>query len=62
MLGREEFKPRVQVQVDGTIQLPYIKSIPAAGKTVLQLREEVRRKLQQGGYYTDPVVSVIVAS
>ena len=62
VLGREEFKPRVQVQVDGTIQLPYIKSIPAEGKTVLQLREEVRRKLQQGGYYTDPVVSVIVAS
>ncbi|WP_298669341.1 SLBB domain-containing protein [uncultured Sphingomonas sp.] len=62
VLGREEFKSRVQVQVDGTIQLPYIKSIPAEGKTVLQLREEVRRRLQQGGFYTDPVVSVIVAS
>lgn len=62
VLGREEFKPRVQVQVDGTIQLPYIKSIPAEGKTVLQLREDVRRRLQQGGFYTDPVVSVIVAS
>ncbi|WP_286772844.1 MULTISPECIES: SLBB domain-containing protein [unclassified Sphingomonas] len=62
VLGREEFKPRVQVQVDGTIQLPYIKSVPAEGKTVLQLREEVRHRLQQGGYYTDPVVSVIVAS
>lgn len=62
VLGRAEFAARVQVQVDGTIQLPYLKSVPAANKTVLQLRDDVRRRLQSGGYYTDPVVAVTIAT
>lgn len=62
VLGREEFRSRVQVQTDGTIQLPYLKSVPATDLTVLQLRDNVRKLLLQGGYYTDPVVSVVVAS
>lgn len=62
VLGREEYHPRVQVQVDGTIQLPYINSIPASNRTVLQLRSDIRAKLVAGGFYTDPAVSVIVAT
>ena len=62
VLGRDEYKGRVQVQVDGSIQLPYIKSLMATNRTVLQLRGDIRAKLVEGGYYTDPVVSVIVAT
>ena len=62
VLGREEYRARVQVQVDGTIQLPFLNSIPAADLTVTQLREDVARRLTQGGYYTDPVVAVNVVS
>ena len=62
VLGRAEFNARVQVQVDGTIQLPYLRSVPASNMTVLQLRDDVRKRLQAGGYYTDPVVAVTVAS
>lgn len=62
VLGREEFRPRVQVQTDGTIQLPYLRSVKAADMTVLQLREQVTRLLRNGGYYTDPVVNVAIAS
>jgi polysaccharide biosynthesis/export protein len=62
VLGRDEYRPRVQVQVDGTIQLPYIDSIQASNRTVLQLRGDVRSKLIAGGYYTDPAVSVIVVT
>ena len=62
VLGRAEFAARVQVQVDGTIQLPYLKSVPASNMTVLKLREDIRRRLQAGGFYTDPVVNVVVAS
>jgi len=62
VLGRDEFKSRVQVQVDGTIQLPYLKTVKAADKTGLQLGEEVRRQLKDGGYYADPVVTVNVAT
>lgn len=61
VVGRAEYRARVQVQTDGTIQLPYIKTVQAAEKTVLQLRDTVRALLQQGGYYTDPAVSVMVA-
>lgn len=62
VLGRDEFRPRVQVQVDGTIQLPYLHSVKASDMTVIQLRTEVTRLLREGGFYTDPVVSVAVAS
>ena len=61
VVGREEYKARVQVQVDGTIQLPFIRSVRAAEMTTAQLQDEVASRLRQGGYYTDPVVSVIVA-
>ena len=62
VLGREEFKPRVQVQVDGTVQLPYLHSVMATNLTVIQLRERVAKLLRDGGYYVDPVVSVTVVS
>lgn len=62
VLGREEFKPRVQVQVDGTVQLPYLHSVMASNLTVIQLRDRVAKLLRDGGYYVDPVVSVTVVS
>jgi polysaccharide export outer membrane protein len=62
VLGREEFHPRVQVQVDGTIQLPYLHSVKAADMTVIQLRDKVARMLKEGGFYADPVVSLTVVS
>lgn len=62
VLGRDEFRPRVQVQTDGTIQLPYLHSVKAADLTVLQLRDRVAALLREGGFYVDPVVSVTVAS
>jgi polysaccharide export outer membrane protein len=62
VLGRDEFKPRVQVQTDGTIQLPYLHSVKASDLTVIQLRERVSKLLRDGGYYTDPVVNVSVVS
>jgi polysaccharide export outer membrane protein len=62
VLGRDEFKPRVQVQADGTIQLPYLHSVMASNLTIIQLRDRVAKLLRDGGYYVDPVVSVTVAS
>ncbi len=60
VLGRQDFQARVQVQVDGTIQLPLIKDIKAVDRTVLQLRSDIRNALIQGKYFTDPAVSVVV--
>lgn len=61
VLGREDYRARVQVQVDGTIQLPLIKDIKASDRTVLQLRNDIRRALISGQYFNDPAVSVVVA-
>lgn len=62
VLGRPEFNPRVQIQTDGTLQLPFLGTVKAADLTVLQFRERVRNALMAGGYYADPVVNVAVST
>jgi len=62
VLGREEYRARVQVQSDGTILLPYINSVQASNKTILELRDAVQKALETGGYYTKPAVSVVVTT
>lgn len=62
VLGRDDYRARVQVQVDGTIQLPLINDVTAANRTVLQLRSEIQSALVGGGYFTSPAISVSVVS
>lgn len=62
VLGRPEFNPRVQIQSDGTLQLPFLGTVKASDLTVLQFRERVRTALIAGGYYADPVVNVAVST
>jgi polysaccharide export outer membrane protein len=60
LLGRSDFGGRSRVQADGTIQLPFIGKIPAAERTTAELSDTVRKALQAGGYFADPVVTVEV--
>jgi polysaccharide export outer membrane protein len=62
LLGRNDFGGRVRVQADGTIQLPLVGKLVAAEHTAAELAETVRRALQTGGYYADPIVDVEVVS
>lgn len=62
LVGRSDFQARVQVQVDGTARLPLVGDLKAANRTVLQFREDVRRALVDGGYYTSAQVAVVVAT
>lgn len=62
VVGQEEYRARVQVQTDGSVQLPYLNAVPAANMTVLDFQSDVARRLREGGYYNNPAVSVIVAS
>lgn len=55
LLGRPDFGGRARVQADGTIQLQFIGKIPAADRTTAELAETVRKALQAGGFYSDPV-------
>lgn len=60
LLGRNDFGGRSRVQADGTIQLPFIGKVPAAERTTAELSDTVRKALQSGGYFSDPVVTVEV--
>ena len=61
MVGQDDFRGRVTVQQDGTIQLPYVGSLKAQDKTLLQLGKEIAGALDKGGYYVDPAIQVTVA-
>jgi len=62
LLGRNDFGGRVRVQADGTIQMPLVGKIVAADHTAAELSETIRKALQTGGYYADPIVQVEVVS
>lgn len=62
MVGVDDFKGRVIVQQDGSIQLPYVGSLQARDKTLLQLGKEIADALDRGGYYVKPAIQVTVAS
>jgi polysaccharide export outer membrane protein len=48
----------LQVRPDGKITLPLVGDFAAAGKTPIQLRDELTKSLRE--YVTNPVVTVIV--
>lgn len=60
LLGGGQFGGRARVQADGTIQLPFIGKIQAADRTTAELADAIRKALQTGGYFADPVVTVEV--
>jgi polysaccharide export outer membrane protein len=62
VLGRTDYTSRVQVQDDGTVMLPLISALPAAGRTVLALRDEITNALSKGGYFEKPAINVSVVS
>jgi polysaccharide biosynthesis/export protein len=60
LLGRTDFGGRARIQADGTIQLPFIGKVPAAERTAADLADTIRKALQSGGYFADPVAVVEV--
>lgn len=60
LIGRTDFGGRTRVQADGSIQLPLIGKLAVADHTTAEVSEMVRKALQTGGFFADPVVSVEV--
>ena len=58
VLGQADFNLRTRIGEDGTVQLPYLGEVEAAGKTARQLEEQVVQALKVGGYFAHPIVSV----
>lgn len=59
VFGVEQLERRVRVAADGTIALPLIGGVPAAGLTIDGLEREIARRLADG-FVKDPQVSVFV--
>ena len=55
-------KMHARVYSDGTIQMNLIGKIQAGGKTTRVLGDEIAAALKAGGYYSNPVVNIEVAS
>jgi polysaccharide export outer membrane protein len=62
LLGRNDFGGRARVQADGTIQLALIGKVIAAEHTTAELSDAIRKQLQTGGYFADPIVNIEVVS
>jgi len=62
LLERTDFNTRAKVGTDGMIQLPYIGAIAAADRTTQTLRDQIRAALIKGGYFSNPNLSVQIAS
>ncbi|MFC3441157.1 SLBB domain-containing protein [Sphingobium rhizovicinum] len=62
VVGDSQGPARVQIQTDGSIQLPLVGTIKAGGTSLLQLRGIVADALKRGGYYTNPAVNVTVVT
>jgi polysaccharide export outer membrane protein len=54
----EGLKKEVLVRPDGGLSYPLIGEVQAAGKTVLELRDEIAKRLEK--FIPDPVVSVAI--
>lgn len=59
--GQPDLSVTTRVKADGTVRLAMLGSIPAAGKTTVQLAEAISAGYSQGGYLNNPQVAVEVS-
>jgi polysaccharide export outer membrane protein len=60
--GQPDMPLRLRIKQDGSVTLPLMGGVTAAGETPAGLAERVRRELVRGGYLRDPRVNVEVTS
>lgn len=58
--GQPGMPLRLRITEGGTITLPLVGTVRAAGQTPYALAEQVRGSLKEGGYLTNPIVNVEV--
>jgi len=59
ILGEKDLSKAYDVADDGTIRLPWIRSVPVEGMTTRQIEEKIEGLFKEG-YLLDPQVSVTV--
>ncbi len=56
--GAPDFSKEVRVNPKGDISLPMVGAVQVAGLTVEQAQERIAKRLQDGGYFNNPQVSI----
>jgi len=56
--GQNEFNIQTRVKPDGSIVMPLIGKVQASGRNIIELADEVERRLEAGNYLRDPIVNV----
>jgi polysaccharide export outer membrane protein len=54
----QDLSPSLQIRPDGQITLPLLGDVPAAGRTSIELRDQIAKQLNE--YIASPVVTVMV--
>jgi len=62
VLDSADYKAKVTIEPDGTVVLPLIGRVSAAGQSITQFRDTVRTRLASGGYFVKPEVSVTLVT
>lgn len=60
--GQPEFGVTTRIKSDGTIVMPLIGTVKAAGQTNISLAKQVTDKLTSNGFLKDPIVNVEIGS
>lgn len=58
--GEKELSERYQVTGDGMIDFPFIGRVEVIGKEPTAVAADIRTRLREGGFLTDPQVAVLV--
>lgn len=62
VLGRTDYTTRTRIDENGDIQLQFLGTVKAAGRTTEQLSAQIADALKKGGFFAAPVVQVNIAS
>jgi polysaccharide biosynthesis/export protein len=60
LFGSADYFATVRIGLDGTVELPYIKSVPLEGLTVRMAQSRIEDRLRSGGFYQDPEITIQV--
>ena len=60
--GQQDAGVQTRIKPDGTIVMPLIGNVQAAGQTVVSLADLITKKFVAGGYFKSPVVNVEVGT
>lgn len=58
--GQQDASITTRIKADGTIVMPLIGAVRAAGQTNIQLAQTISSQFAKGGFFKDPIVNVEV--